>query len=31
MTRPQDVSTTMIYHHVLKQGGLGVKSLLDLV
>jgi len=27
----QDVSTTMIYTHVLKQGGLGVKSPLDLV
>jgi integron integrase len=26
-----DVSTTMIYTHVLKQGGLGVKSPLDLV
>ena len=27
----EDVSTTMIYTHVLKQGGLGVKSPLDLV
>lgn len=27
----QDVSTTMIYTHVLKQGGLGVRSPLDLV
>jgi site-specific recombinase XerD len=26
----EDVSTTMIYTHVLRQGGLGVRSPLDL-
>jgi hypothetical protein len=29
ISRGKDVSTTMIYTHVLRQGGLGVKSPLD--